>query len=188
MKIENLSNGKITITEDLFQKIQETKEKALDDNLDDDFVYSFKAYGELEEKQDALLCDSEDLVLAKKSFLYTVNVNDMKKIEDQAEMGRTFLANVIFHVKKDTDPENFLSQYQKKYNFYTSKIKVLPTIIVIDPKTRNFEIKIYETPYKYDDFREKQGPLKIRIPGNYDISIEQYEEYIEQKKNKQAAK
>lgn len=51
MKIENLSNGKITITEDLFQKIQETKEKALDDNLDDDFVYSFKAYGELEKNK-----------------------------------------------------------------------------------------------------------------------------------------
>ena len=63
----------------------------------------------------------------------------------------------------------------RRYNFYISRVTLLPTIIVIDSKTKKFTIEIYENLIHSERFIKKESELFIRTKDNKNIPIEQYD-------------
>ena len=169
------SEDKIFISEEIYKIIKDNVASAIEDSDNSGLRYAFRVYGELEGKRNVYLCEAEECKLKNIRNLNTVNGDEMDIITEQSCKGRYYLSTVIFHVKSENDSEDFIKQYLRRYNFYISRVTLLPTIIVIDSKTKKFTIEIYENLIHSERFVKKESELFIRTKDNKNIPIEQYD-------------
>lgn len=172
---------KMIISEDLYKRFKLDYQKVKDDNIDDDYIYTFFAFGTIEGRFDLYIDFGEELQLRKKSNLYSLSNNEIENIAEQYYNHNYCFSNVIFHTNKNTSLEDSYNTYLSKYNFYNSKIALL-TVIISEGENDNPKIELFEHVTNHRECYRRKN-IYIRVSEDKDISIEKYIE-MEKQNNK----
>ena len=171
IRYDKTDPAKIIISEELYNFIEDELNKIKDDDIDNDYNYSFYAFGEYEGRFNTYLNKSENLELKRKNNLYTVSSDDMELLSSHFWNGEYCLANVIFHTTDSSSSEDNYDDYINYFNFYNGRVRVLS--IVVTENNSKPKLDIFEQISRFNEaFRRDK--IYVRV-NDKDILLQDYQ-------------